>query len=467
MERYKFPKNFLWGSASSALQSEGGRADRGEVTWDVFYKKDPIRFFNEVGPDVTSDFYNRYKEDIEIMSSIGLNSFRTSISWARLFPEKNKLNDKAVDFYNNIIDEQIKNKIEPFLCLYHSDTPMRLQRIGGWEAKETVYEYRDFAKKCFELFGDRVKYWFTFNEPVMVVEGGYLDDRHYPGLVDFNKATKVAHNIILAHSLAVDEYKKLNMGGEIGIILNLSPVYSRSENPYDIEARMICDNLYNRSFLDTTIKGKYPDFLCSFLKRNHLLPEVTIDELDIIAKNKIDILGVNYYYPKRVKAKENIPNMNAPIKPTFFYDYYNDMKGKKMNKYRGWEIYERGIYDIAMDLYSNYGNIKWFVSENGMGVEDEERFKDENGVIQDDYRIKFIIDHLVYLHRAMEKGANCIGYHLWTFLDNWSWINAYKNRYGFVELDLNNNLERRVKKSGYWIKEVIEKSEFEDYMKRG
>ncbi len=467
MDKYLFPKDFFWGTGSAAAQSEGASDKRGEITWDVLYKKNSIRFFDEIGPEVTSDFYNRYVEDIGIMKQLGFNSFRTSISWARLFPEKGVLNEEAVTFYNAIIDEQLKNGIQPFICLYHFDTPMRLQNIGGWESREMVEEYAFYAKTCFELFGDRVKHWFTFNEPIMIPDGGYLDNRHYPGLLDFKKAAQVTHHIILAHSKAIKEFRDGKFEGEIGIILNLSPVYSRSEHPEDLKARELCDLLYNRSFLDPVLKGKYSKKLCDFLEKNNLSVTLGEDDLDIIKNNKADLLGVNYYYPKRVKAKEHLPNPSAPILPTTFYDNYSDLKGKKMNKHRGWEIYEKGIYDIAIDLKENYGNIKWFVSENGMGVENEERFKDSNGVIQDEYRINFIKDHLVWLNKAMQEGANCIGYHLWTFVDNWSWINAYKNRYGFVELDFNNNLERRIKKSGHWIKEVIETGEFTDYMKRG
>lgn len=467
MQKYKFNKNFFWGTASSAAQAEGASQGRGEITWDLFYKEDSIRFYNEIGPNITNDFYTRYKEDINLMREIGLNSFRTSISWARLYPEYGKLNEEAVKFYNDMIDEQIKNGIEPFICLYHFDMPMRLQEKGGWENREVVEEFAEFAQMCFKLFGDKVKYWFTFNEPIMIPEGGYLDNRHYPGEINFKKAVQITHHVILAHSLAVKKYKEGNYKGKIGIILNLSPVYSRSKEIADLEAREICDLLYNRSFLDPVLKGEYPKELCKFVNKYGLTPKIEKDDLKIIKDNKIEILGVNYYYPRRIKAKETVPNMLAPLRPTFFYDPYNDMKGVKMNKYRGWEIYEKGIYDIAINLKENYGNIEWFVSENGMGVQEEGRFRDKEGVIQDNYRIEFITDHLVWLNKAIQEGANCIGYHLWTFIDNWSWINAYKNRYGFVELDLENNLERKIKKSGQWIKNVIKNGEVEDYMKRG
>ena len=145
--------------------------------------------------------------------------------------------------------------------------------------------------------------------------------------------------------------------------------------------------------------------------------------------------------------------------PETFFDYY-DMPGKRMNPYRGWEIAPQVMYDVAVNIKDNYNNIPWYISENGMGVEGEERFRDENGVINDDYRIDFVKEHLTYLHKGIQEGSNCFGYHLWTFIDCWSWANSFKNRYGFVALDLESG-KRTVKKSGRWIKEVSETNEFE------
>ena len=144
--------------------------------------------------------------------------------------------------------------------------------------------------------------------------------------------------------------------------------------------------------------------------------------------------------------------------PSKYYLTY-DMPGKRMNPYRGWEIYPKALYDIAINIRDNYKNIEWIVSENGMGVENEERFR-ENGQIKDDYRIDFIKEHLYWLSKAINEGANCKGYQLWTFIDCWSWLNAYKNRYGLVELDLNTG-QRKIKKSGQWFKKLSENNGFE------
>ena len=459
--KYRFPEGFWWGSASSAAQMEGASREDGKGLniWDHWYEKEPNRFFDGVGPDTTTDFYHRYKEDIKMMKELGHNSFRFSISWSRLIPGGvGKVNEKAIDFYNKVINELLKNNIEPFITLFHFDMPLEMQQKGGWESREVVDAYSNYAKICFRLFGDRVKKWFTFNEPVVPVEGGYLYDFHYPNVVDFNRAVQVAYNTVIAHAKAVEEFKKSNIkDGKIGIILNLTPSYPRSNNPADLKAANIADLLFNRSFLDPAVRGEYPYELVELIKKHNLMPKVEKEDKELLKNNKIDLLGVNYYQPRRIKAKACMPNPESPLMPDNFFDNY-EMPGRKMNPYRGWEIYEKGIYDIAINIRDNYENIEWYVSENGMGVQNEERFI-RNGRIEDDYRIEFISEHLKWLHKGIQEGCNVKGYHMWTFIDNWSWTNAYKNRYGFVQLDLKTQ-ERIIKKSGYWIKEVSKNNGF-------
>ena len=465
MTDYLFPKNFFWGTASSGPQTEG-RFDgdgKGDNIWDFWYEKEPHRFFNQVGPDKTSYNYKRFKEDVALMKATGHNSFRTSIQWSRLIPDgTGEVNPEAVAFYNAYIDEQIKNGIEPFMNLYHFDMPMSLQEKGGWLNRETVEAYVHYAKICFELFGDRVKYWFTHNEPIVPVEGGYLYDFHYPNEKNLKHAIQVGFNEALASALAIQTYHE-DQDGQIGIILNLTPSYPRDENnPEDVKAAKIADAFFNRSFLDPAIKGEYPEDLVAIVKELDMVPEHTAADLDVIKQHTIDILGVNYYQPRRIKAKDNPADKNpdCPM-PEDYFDNYN-MPGKKMNPYRGWEIYEKGIYDIMINVRDNYGNIPCFISENGMGVEGEERYINADGQIEDDYRIDFIKDHLRYLHQAIQEGANCLGYHMWTCMDNWSWTNAYKNRYGLIAVDLDKEGKRTIKKSGYFFKELADQNGFKD-----
>lgn len=456
----KFSDNFYFGSATSSTQSEGEHTKdmKGKDIWDIWYEEEPYKFHNKIGPQDTSTFYKNYKEDIQLLKKTGHNSFRTSISWSRIFPNGfGKVNEIAVDFYRNVFQELRNNDIEPFVNLFHFDMPYELQKIGGWENKQVVKYYSEYAKKCFELFGDIVKRWFTFNEPIVHVECGYLKCYHYPCKVDPKAAVQVAFNTAVASAMAIREYRKLNQNGKIGIVLNLTPAYPRSENPEDVKASRIAELFANNSFLDPSVRGYYDKELIEILKKHDLLPDYSNEELEIIKENTVDYLGVNYYHPVRVCAKSNLPNPNAPFTPEFYYDNY-EMPGRRMNIYRGWEIYPQGIYDIAMNIKNNYGNIEWMISENGMGVENEERFR-VNGIIEDDYRIEFYKEHLTSLYEGIKDGSNCIGYHVWTFIDCWSWLNAYKNRYGLIELDLKTQ-ERKIKKSGYWFKELHDSKGF-------
>ncbi len=453
--QFRFPDTFWWGSASSAPQAEGASLQGGKAPtiWDHWFAIEPNRFHQQVGPADTSTFYQHFRDDIALMQEIGHNSFRTSISWARLLPQgRGEPNPEAVRFYHAMLDELLARGITPFINLFHFDMPMSMQEQGGWESRKVVDAFAEFAATCFRLFGGKVKHWFTFNEPIVPVEGGYLYDFHYPNVVDFRRAATVAYHTMLAHTKAVQAYRAQGQDGQIGIILNLTPSYPRSQHPADLKAANIADLFFNRSFLDPAVKGEYPTELVALLREYDQLPASEPEDRALLAAGKVDLLGVNYYQPRRVKARSNAVNPASPFMPEWFFDYY-EMPGRKMNPHRGWEIYEKGIYDILVNLRDHYGNIPCFISENGMGVEGEEKFLGEQGQIQDDYRIAFIRDHLSWVHKGIGEGCQCLGYHLWTFVDNWSWSNAYKNRYGFVRLDLATG-ERRIKKSGEWFADV-------------
>ncbi|MFD2307102.1 glycoside hydrolase family 1 protein [Enterococcus termitis] len=459
--KIEFPKTFFWGAASSATQAEGREREdgKGENIWDYASKEYNHRFYDGVTTENTSYFYRDYEQDIQKMQDISFNSFRTSISWSRLIPKgTGAVNPKAVEFYNKMIDKLLEKGIEPFINLYHFDMPMELQNQGGFENREVVAAYKEYAKTCFELFGDRVKYWFTFNEPMIPAEAGYLHDRHYPYVVDFKRAASVLHNIIVAHCEAVQIYREMKLPGKIGIIMDVIPVYPRSQNPADLHAAEMADLFYTKSVNDAILKGKYPAKLKEVLIKYDQLPEISATDITLISETSIDLLGINYYRPRRVKAKECLPNPEGVFSPEWFFDEYV-MPGRRMNTSRGIEIYPKGIYDIAKKIQTEYGNIDWFVSENGIGIEGEEAFIEE-GIVQDQYRIDFLKEHLTYLKKAMEEGSNCLGYHMWTFVDCWSWGNAYKNRYGFYRLELETG-EKSVKKSGLWFKELVQQNGFD------
>lgn len=455
-----FPEDFWWGAAMSGPQMEGTYDKPHENVMDHWYKVAKEEFFDQVGPDVATDFYHQYPEDIKMMKSIGMNSFRTSIQWSRLIKdlETGEPDEKAVAYYNNLIGECKKNDIILVMNLHHFDLPVSLlETYGGWESKHVVELFVKFAKTAFELFGDKIAYWTTFNEPMVIPEAGYLCGFHYPKYVNKGKeAMQVIYNINLASAKVIEVFHQM-CKGRIGTILNLTPTYPRSDSKEDVQASKLVDAVYNKSFLDPAVKGQFPSELLQLLKDNDVMWESTEEELEIIKNNTIDFLGVNYYHPKRVKVREEKLDCDH-WSPEQYYEEY-DMPGRRENPYRGWEIYPQSIYDIAMNVKDNYGNIPWFISENGMGVEGEEKYRDEEGNIQDDYRIEFYEEHLSYLAKGMKDGSNCFGYHTWTAIDCWSWNNAYKNRYGFIGLDLKTQ-KRTIKKSGHWYKEVAKNHGF-------
>lgn len=456
-----FPKDFWWGAATSGPQTEGRFNKQHANIFDYWYEESPEDFYNQVGPDTASNFYNSYQEDIALMKEIGLNSVRTSIQWTRLIDdfETASLNKDGVDYYNRIIDTFIKNDIRPVINLCHFDMPIELlHKYGGWTSKYVVQLYIKFAERCFELFSDRVKDWFTFNEPMVIVEGGYLYQFHYPKLVDGKKAVQVAYNLALASAGAIKIFKEMNLnkeGGRIGQILNLTPSYAASDNLEDRDAAVFSDLWCNRLFLDSSIKGEFPHELVNILQKDSVLWESTEEELKVIKENTIDFLGVNFYHPHRVQKPEISPNsLTVDWVPNRYFDDY-EMPGRRMNVDKGWEIYPESLYDIAINLMENYGNLPWFVSENGIGVSREERYLNvDTKIIEDDYRIQFISEHLYWLKIAINEGANCFGYHLWTPIDCWSWKNAYRNRYGLISNDIHTQV-KTIKKSGYWFKEII------------
>lgn len=450
----KFPQGFFWGAAASGPQTEGATNKVNKSIWDLWFEKSPERFYNQIGPNLVCNTYNRFKEDVKLMKDINFNSFRTSIQWSRLIKDfyTGEVDPDAVRFYNEYIDEMIKNGIEPMINLYHFDMPAQLQEeLGGWESKKTTDLFVLFARKAFELFGDRVKYWTTFNEPIVPVEGGYLYDFHYPCKKDMKLAVQVAYNTILAHAKVVEEYRKHNLNGKIGVILNLTPTYTRDDREEDKKAAHIADLFFNRSFLDPMVKGEFPIELKEILKEHNMLPETTEEEKNLILTQKIDYLGVNYYVPRRVRAVEKTPEKFT--QPEYYFEYHIKENGR-FNPYRdGNEIHPEAIYDIAKNIQNNYDNIPWYIAEIGiaMSLDSEKVLKD--GRIDDSFRTGLMIEHFDQLHRAIEEGANCFGIHQWTFIDNWSWLNSFKRRYGFYRLDLETG-ERKIKEHAKWFREV-------------
>ncbi|NLS12516.1 glycoside hydrolase family 1 protein [Vibrio sp. SM6] len=465
MTKYTFPDNFKWGAAASGIQTEGNTNKANDNIWDLWHKQAPERFYRGIGSDLVTDTYNRYQEDVALMKQVGFNSFRTSIQWSRLIKdfETGEVCQDAVAFYHAYLDEMIANGVEPMMNLYHFDMPAELQqKYGGFESKKVVDLYVDYAVTAFKLFGNKVKYWITFNEPIVPVEGGYLYDFHYPCKKDGKLAVQVGYNIILAHAKAVHAFHQLALADtQIGVVLNLTPSYTRDDRAADQQAAWYADLLFNRSFLDPMVKNEIPQELCELFAEQNITPETTSEELECITSAKIQFLGVNYYVPRRVKAREAEYELDHFTPEVYFENYINP--NGRFNPYRdNNEILPTAIYDIAMNVRDNYGNIPWFLAEIGIAMDEESEGKpDENGIIDDSFRTELMKEHLIQLHRAIEDGANCFGVHQWTFIDNWSWTNSFKRRYGFYRLDLATG-DRIAKKHGVWFKELALSNCFED-----
>lgn len=463
MKKYTFPNEFLWGAATSGIQTEGNLNQANKSIWDLFYEKEPDNFLLGIGPDKVCETYSKYKEDCQLMKNISLNSIRTSITWSRLIKnfETGEIDEDGYKFYNDYIDEMIKNGINPIINLHHFDMPQELQlKYGGFESKHVVDLFALYCKRAFELFGHKVKRWTTFNEPIVPVEGGYLYNFHYPLKFDMKLGVQVGFNTMLAHSKAIKIYKSMNLDGEIGVILNLTPSYPKSNSAEDLEAAQLADLFFNKSFLDPLIKSEFPSELINILQKYNMLPESTEIEKSTILSNKVDFLGVNYYVPRRVQAiKGNKPAVLTM--PEDLFSYYINESGR-FNPYRdNNEIWPVSIYDIGKNIKDNYGNIKWYLAEIGIAMDLNSEGQPINGVIEDKFRTDLLKEHLIMLHKSIAEGSNCFGVHMWTFIDCWSWLNSFNRRYGFYRLDLATG-ERIIKSNALWFKELSENNYFED-----
>ncbi len=461
-KQVKLPQGFFLGAAASAWQTEGwkGKKDGQDSYMDAWYKKNRDVWYEGYGPAIATNFVERYREDIGYMKEIGLDYYRTSLNWSRFLTdyENAVVDEEYASYYSDMIDACLEAGVEPMVCLEHYEVPQVLmERYGGWASRHVVDLFVKYASKAFERFGSRVKYWFAFNEPIVVQTRVYLDGLRWPFHQDSAVWMQWNYHKALATAAVMDAYKKSGFRREdckFGTIINVETVYSRTDSPDDVNAADKFDLFYNRIFLDPAIKGRYEDQLFDLLKTHGLLMEYTSSDLELMEANPVDWVGINLYHPNRVKGRMTAIRQGAPFHPCYYYEEF-DLPGKKMNPFRGWEIYPRIIYDFALRMKNEYGNKEWFVAENGIGVQNEGKYRDETGMIQDDYRIDFFKQHLYWAVRGVEEGCNLKGYMNWAFTDNVSPMNAFKNRYGLVEIDLEHDRNRRLKKSAYFFQQTI------------
>lgn len=451
---------FIWATASAAYQVEGAyQTDgKGETNWDVYTNKyhvtEIITQKNQTG-NIAINAYDRkqYMQDIALMKKLGINSYRFSISWARLLPDGiGKVNQKGVAHYTRFINDLLANGIEPMVTLYHWDMPQALEDKGGWLNPESVRWYENYANLIFRSYGKKVKMFITFNEPYIdnfLVEPAVQNiiNKVYPPLRFTNegqsKRVLAAHHLLLSNAVAIKNYHRMQLGGMIGITLSLGPTIPLNENSEaDKKAAIIQDGLHNRWFLDPLFKGTYPeDILQVYQHFNPSFVPVTAD-YELFAKNKPDFLGINFYAPSYV---------NADIKMAFGVNtLMNNPDSVKM--FNG-PVRPEYLYKLLMRLKNEYGNPVMIITENGAGFgETDEKLVD--GKINDALRTDYIKRHIDTAMNAKKDGANLQGYTVWSIFDNFEWVYGYSRRFGLIHVNFETQ-ERIPKRSYYEYQNII------------
>ena len=315
MKEFKFPEGFLWGVATSSYQIEGAWNEdgKGESVWDQICHKTKKIQNGDTG-DIACDHYHRYKEDVQLMSELDIKAYRFSVSWPRIFPSGNTtVNNKGIKFYDNLIDELLANEIEPVLTLYHWDLPAPLQKIGGWESRKVVDAYANYASFMFNHYGDRVKKWITFNEPLVFTIWFY--SRGVYNKPDLRGGLISSINVNSAHAKAIELYRQSKYpDGQIGISLNLSQIYPESNNELDKEAATYTDGIYNRWFLDPVLKASYPNDILESIQKSFNIPKISKNDIELLQNNPVDFLEkIRRHYKGRVRQMViTVPNAFTP-----------------------------------------------------------------------------------------------------------------------------------------------------------
>ncbi len=459
MRREDFPKDFRWGAATAAFQIEGAsdQDGRGPCIWDTFCAI-PGKVRDGDTGKTACDHYHRYQEDVNLMAELGINAYRFSLSWSRLLPTGSTsgagaLNDKGVAFYDHLVDALLEKGIEPSATLYHWDLPQALQDKGGWVNRDTVYRFRDYAELAFKLYGDRVKRWYTHNEPWVAAFAGHLQGRHAPGIADLSSAVAVSHHLHISHALAVEAFRKSAVGdGQIGMVLNLYPVVAASDSAEDAAAAELCDAYQNRWFLDPLYRGTYPaELRARFEAAGAPVPEAAGDA-GLLKAQKTDFLGVNYYFRKVVRAastetlaKGAIPHPTLPFEEIIPEGAWRTEMG--------WEVYAPGLTELLTRVAADYGNPAMVITENGAAFKDDAA-KGSDYAVEDEDRRVFLESHLVEALRCIRQGVRLEGYYEWSLMDNFEWAHGYHKRFGLFRVDYN-TLKRSWKKSGRWYQSFL------------
>ncbi|MBT3607533.1 MAG: beta-glucosidase [Candidatus Marinimicrobia bacterium] len=447
-ENKPYPRDFKWGTATSSYQIEGAptAGGKGPSVWDTFSHIEGKIKNGDTG-DRACDHYHLWRDDIGLLKNLGVNAYRFSISWPRIFPtgKENEPNQIGLDFYSRLVDALLENQITPFITLNHWDIPQGLEDIGGWTERDIVHDFVKYSYHVSRHLGDRVKHWITHNEPWCVSYIGYIGGHKPPGLKNnWVKSLAAAHHLLLSHGMAIPEIRNNSKQSDVGITLNLNTAIPASGSTYDEDACRFFDGQFNRLYLNPLYNNEYPDDVFEYLKTKSLISESDLNfikqgDLNIIS-TKTDFLGVNYYSRAVIRNEEIDEKKNLPR---------NVEMGPKTDF--GWEIYPPGIYDLLMRLKKEYKVQNIYITENGCSYSDG---PNSEGKINDKRRIEYYRSHLTELKRAIEDGVPCSGYFAWSLMDNFEWAQGFSQRFGLIWVDFE-TLERIPKDSYYWYKKYI------------
>lgn len=429
---------FVWGVATSSYQIEGAANEdgRGKSIWDTFCKV-PGKVANFDNGDIACDHYHRFKEDLDLMKWMGVKAYRFSVAWPRVIPDGvGRVNEMGLDFYDRLIDSLLEREIAPWLTMYHWDLPEALQIRGGWNNREVVEWFGEYAEVLTSRFGDRVKNWMTLNEPLCSAWLGHLYGDMAPGIKDLQTALNVSHHLLMSHGLACQVIRSNVSEANVGIVINVTPAVPATDSQEDSNAAKLADGFDNRWFLDPVFGRTYPADVIDTLGAS---PEIHSGDMKLIAQD-LDFLGVNFYFRQTVAADQN--SKPLPIRSV----NRENVKRTAMN----WEVHPQAFEEILLRISKEYSPKAIYITENGSAWNDEVI----NGEIIDDERIDYLARHLDAMRSAREQGAPILGYFAWSFLDNFEWAYGYEKRFGLIYVDYKTQ-KRTPKKSAFFYRQLL------------
>jgi beta-glucosidase len=433
--RRRFPADFVWGAATSAFQIEGAANTdgKGPSIWDEFCRV-PGAIADGSNADVACDHYNRLEQDLDLLAELGVNAYRFSISWPRVQPlGTGEINPHGLAFYERLVDGLLERGIQPYATLYHWDLPAELQRRdGGWLARETAHRFADYAGIVARRLGDRIVSFATHNEPWVTAVLGYERGIFAPGIKSRRVAYQVNHHLLVSHALAARAIRATGSTADIGIVLNLSPVYAATNSDVDTMHARLEDGRLVRWYMDALFSGRYPADVLEYLGAD--APRAQQGDAALICET-CDFLGINYYYPI-VSSSEN------PAAPA--------SSGAAALTDMGWEVSPESLADLLLRLDRDYELPPIYITENGAAYQDSV----VDGLVEDEPRRAYIESHLIALAEAMKSGVNVKGYFAWSLMDNFEWAEGYRKRFGIVHVDYS-TLRRTMKRSAVWYRDLV------------